>query len=205
MNTIENSWSHVILRACIISVTVILAGFIFYRFTIFIPRMWQFQFTVYSISAGIAYAFSKGSMRRHLLPALFVWYVILTGLIVKLTWRSLILNFLFLSVITLLIFVYNYVVTKPYSSKTILRIIFSGAITAIANGLITTLLGIFSFKFVLSHIFVWLSAIEQNLEMGAVIGLALGAGIEVAEYLNSKLNKFEISLLSEDEIVHKTS
>ncbi|GEM_PF-1396301 len=203
MNTTENSWRHIILRAFIVSGVGILVGFILYRSAVFIPRMWPFQFTVSSIPAGVAYALNKSSMRRHLLPALLIWYIILTGLIVKLTWRSVILNFAYVVVITLAVFVYNYVVTKPFSSKAILRIVFAGAIISIANGSITILSAIYLFKFILANSVVWLNALEHNAEIGAVIGLAIGAGIEIAEYLNNKLCEHEINLISKDKIVHK--
>ncbi len=205
MDTIENTWKHIILCAIVISGVGILVGFIFYRYSVFIPTMRPFQFAVSSISAGLAYAFSKSSIQRHLLPALFVWYVVLTGLLVKLTWWSLILNFAYVGGITSAIFVYNYAASKPYSNRIILRIIYAGAIIAIANGLILMFLGIFSVKVIFFHFSVWLSAIEYNVEIGAVIGLAIGLGIEIAEYLNGKMNEYETDLLGEDEIVHKTS
>jgi len=59
MNIIENPWKHVILRALVISGIGVLVGSIFYRSSVFIPTMRPFQFTVSSISAGIAYAFSE--------------------------------------------------------------------------------------------------------------------------------------------------
>ena len=205
MNIIENPWKHVILRALVISGIGVLVGSIFYRSSVFIPTMRPFQFTVSSISAGIAYAFLKSSMRRHLLPALFIWYVVLTGLLVKLTWWALILNLTYISGVACAILIYSYAITKPYSNRIILRIIYSGAIMSSINCLIMIALAVFSLNAIFSHFSVWLSSVKHNAELGAIIGLAFGLGIEIAEYLNGKLNQYEIALPGEDEIVHKTS
>jgi hypothetical protein len=205
MNTTANDWKHVILRVIVISGVGIIVGFIFYRYSVFIPTMRSFQFTESSITAGIAYAFLKSSTPRNLWASLFVWYVVLTGLLVEFNWWLPILNLAYISGITAAIFIYNRVMNKPFANRAILRIIFGGAITATANGFIIVALGLFSSKSVVSHFTVWLDAIKFNVEIGAVIGLAIGIGIEIAEYLNGKLTEYETELESEDEIVHKTS
>ena len=205
MTSIENTWKHIILRVIVVSGVGILVGLTLYRSSVFVPTRWAFQFTVSSISAGLAYAFLKSPLRRHLLPALFIWYVILTGLLLRLTWRSLILDLAYIGGVAFVILIYNYGTTKPYLNNVVLRIIYSGAIMTIVNCVIVICLALFSLNSVLSHVSVFLSSIKLNAEIGVIIGLAVGAGIEISEYIIGKLSEYEIVHPGENEVAHKTS
>jgi len=200
MNTIEESWKHIALRVLVISGVGILVGFIFYRGHVIIPTMRSFQFTESSITAGLAYAFWKSSTTRNVFAALFIWYVLATGLFVEFNWWLPILHLAYIGGITASIYLYN-IVVKRYARRAILRIIFAGAIIAVANGFILIVLSLFRFDAAISHLTTRLEWANRNMELGAIIGLAIGIGIEIAEYLNGKFIEHEHSI--EEEVVHK--
>jgi hypothetical protein len=56
-------------------------------------------------------------------------------------------------------------------------------ITAITNGLIVIVLGAFALRAVVNLPAAWLESALFNLEIGTLIGLAVGVGIEITEYL----------------------
>jgi len=200
----ENHWKHILLRAAIISGAGIITGYIIYGSSVFVPTMKAFQFTESGVTAGLAYAFFKSSMTRNLWTALFVWYVVLCGLLIEFNWWLLILNLTYIGGITGGILLYNRVVAKPYLNKLFLRIIFAGAIISIANSIIIVVLGIFSLWVVVAHFPVWSDAIWFNMKIGAIIGLAIGIGIELAEYFDGALVEYENNLVDEEESVQRT-
>jgi hypothetical protein len=198
MTTIGSDWKHLLLRAAVISGAGILVGYIFYGGLVFDPTMKASQFFISSITAGLAYAFLKSSKPRNLWAALLIYFIVFAGLRVEVSWWNTILNLVYISLITAAIFVYNYIVRKPFSKYVILRIIFASAITSIANGLIIVVLGAFNVQVIVNQFSHWFEAVEFNVMIGAMIGLAIGVGIELAEYFNSALVEYEERELTEN-------
>ncbi|MDE3056740.1 MAG: hypothetical protein KGJ59_02115 [Bacteroidota bacterium] len=198
MNTIESTWKHLLLRAAVVSGVGILVGYIFYRSSVFNPHMRAFQFTVSSITAGIAYAMLKSPVPRNLWAALFSWYIILTGLLITFNRWMLILNLVYIIGVTVAIFVYNNVAAKPFLKRAVLRVAFAGAIIATTNGLIIIVLSLVSVRTVIvSHFTTLLKWVNLNMQFGAIIGLAVGIGIELAEYLDKNVVAYENQLQEE--------
>ena len=205
MNTIENTWKRSILRALIVSVTGIIAGFILYKNAIFIPTMIPFQFLRSSITAGIVYAALKSQSPRNVWPMLLVWYALLTGQPALHNPWLFYLTFANVAGITFAIFTYNKIVTRPFAKRLVLRLIFAAAITALVNGLIVITLNLIQFAFYHVHFAIRLAIINLNAQFGAIIGISIGIGIEIAEYLIQKLNQSEEEARAEDLTEQKIS
>ena len=142
MNTSKDIWKHLILRVFVIAGVGILVGYIFYRDNVFTPTIRAFQFLGSSITAALVYAVLKSYSSRYLWPVLFVWYVILTGLIVEFNWWLPILNLAYIGGITAAIYAYNYITTRLFVNSAALRIVSSGTIISIVNGLIIIVLSL---------------------------------------------------------------
>jgi hypothetical protein len=186
MNSIPDSWKHVISRAMIVLGAGIVLGFVLYQFLVFIPTMKAFQFTMSSITIGIMYAALKGQSIRNGFAALFVWYVILTGLIEEFNSWLLILNLAYIGGMAGATFVHQRVVKTRLIHGAIQRVAVAGVIMAIANGLIVICLATFSWKVAISHAARIVETVYYNLQLGALIGLATGLGMELAEHLNGR-------------------
>jgi hypothetical protein len=177
---------HLLLRLLGITGFGILIGFISFHESIFTPTMRSLQFAIISVSSGLAYAFLKSPTRRNLFLALGVWYCILVVLIRNYNQVNPVQHFAFVGSIaaamTAAIVMYEYAITRPYVSSVVLRVIFAGAIISIVNGGIVVVLSYLRLSSVPSFSPAWYNAIRINIEGGAIIGLAVGAGIELSEY-----------------------
>lgn len=186
MTSTHNSSTHAILRAVVVSGSGLILGFILYRSLVFTPTMKAFQFTVNSVTIGVAYAGLKSSSTRNGFAALFVWYVLLTAVIGEFNSWLPILSLAYIVGMASATFVHQRAVKMRLLRGAIQRIVAAGAIIAIANALIVVFLALFSLKVAVSHASRMMETIYHNLQLGALIGLATGLGMELAEYLNRK-------------------
>jgi hypothetical protein len=183
MYSLETTWSRTFLRAAIVAGSVLLVGFVLFPSMVFVPTMRAWQFTESSITAGLAYAGFNSSSKRNALAALFVWYIILLLLMGPFHRWVLVLNLVYIGGIASAIYGYNFLVKKPVVHTAIQRILVAGGLVAIANGLIIIVLGLILFSWMISHLDETWMHIVANLQFGALIGLAMGVGIELAEYV----------------------
>jgi hypothetical protein len=194
----EHIWKHVLLRAFAIAGIGVVIGYVFYGDKVFIPTMRASQFMVSSITAGLSYALLKSSAQRNFWSVIFVWYVLLCGVFVEFNRWLIILNAVYIGGISGAILLYTYVVPLKYTNNFMVRIFFAGAIISVANGIIIVVLGFFSFGTIMSHFSVWWESVLFNLKIGSIIGLGVGAGIEIAEYFNGALVEYEEGLAEEE-------
>lgn len=180
----ENLWKHLLIRVVIISGIGILVGYVLYRKAVFMPSMVPFQFVESSITAGLAYAFLKKSTYRNMAAALCGWYFIALLTFADINPWLPILYGAYILGITAAILIDDYIITKLGATNPFVRIIFAGAIISVMNGVIIVALRLVSWQF--SH-FEWSF---KNMEYGAIIGLAVGIGIELAEYADRKMAEF---------------
>ena len=205
MDTTENTWKQTILRALIISGSGILVGFLLYGRAITISTLMPIQFTLSSITAGIVYAALKSQSPRSVWAMLFVWYALITGREAMHNSWLFILAFVYIAGITSAMFAYNYIVARPLANRLVLRPIFAAAITALVNGLIIIALALISYMVYGVHFKIRLDIVNSNVQFGAIIGIAIGIGIEIAEYLIKKLNEDEEEMIAEETTEQKTS
>ena len=205
MDTTENTWKQTILRALIVSTSGILVGFVFYGNAIFVTTLMPYQFIGSSITAGIVYAMLRSQSPQSVWAILFVWYALLTGREgIHNSWLF-ILYFTYIAGITAAIFAYNYIVARPFANRVALRPIFAAAITAVVNGLIIIALELISYMVYGVHLKFRLDIVNSNAQFGAIIGLAIGIGIEIAEYIIRKLSESGEEDMIEDFTQHKIS
>ncbi len=186
MQSTHSTWKNAMLRAMVVSGFGIALGFVLYQFSIFRPTMRVSQFTFSSITIGMTYAALKVSRQRDGLAALFVWNVVLTGLIEEFNSWLLVLNLAYIAGMAGVTFLHHYVVRRNVVAGAFQRIVLAGAMIAIGNALIAVFLAIISWKVSLSHLGSTMEHVFYNLQIGTLIGLAAGLGMEIAEYLNGK-------------------
>jgi len=174
---------HAVFRALVVSAACIVLGVIIFQNTVFIPTMRAFQFTLSGITAGISYAALKASSIRNGVVSLCVWYLVLTFLIEQYNSWLLVLNLVYLAGIAVAVYFYLYVMNVGLVRGAVQRIAAMAVITAITNGLIVIVLGAFALGAVVNRPAAWLESALFNLEIGTLIGLAVGVGIEITEYL----------------------
>lgn len=170
-----------ILRAAIVAGAGMIVGLIFYGVSVFVPTMKASQFLTSSITVGIAYAAVKGKNLRNGGAALFVWYVLLNSAMRILHYWLLLLSFAYIAGMAFAVWVRVFAVKSRYTRSPVVRIALTGAILSLANGVIVYFLAIFSQRSLLDHY--WMEGAYYNFQLGALIGLATGIGMELAEYV----------------------
>jgi hypothetical protein len=186
MKSYRRSLTQAIVRTAVVAGTGIAVGFLIFHQEIFIPTMVSFQFTISSITAGLSYAALRGKTPRNGLAALLIWYLVLMFLIEEFNSWLPILNLAYLLGIAGAIFVYEYVIRKLLVRGKAQRIAAAAVFTAIANGLIVVTLGLVTTN-AIYHPARILEVGYHNVQIGTLIGLAIGIGMEIAEYLLEKL------------------
>lgn len=172
-------------RALIVAGTAIALGLAIFQGGVFTPTMRAFQFAFSGITAGLFYAAIKEGNFRLGFVALFVWFLILTFIIEGGEDNSwlLALNCTYIVGIAGALYLHRRLVEASLVRGIAQPIAAMGVLIALANGLIVILLASFSLRQVLDHPMVVLEQSFRNLQIGTLLGLAIGIGIEIAEYV----------------------
>jgi hypothetical protein len=185
------STSHLfstICRALIIIAAGMGAGYLFYGSWIFVPTSPPSQFTLSSIAAGLFYGLAKSSSYRNALTAILIWYVISTFVDVHNGWLF-ILFLVYIAAISAAVYVYMILVRRPLFNGILQRVATMSLLIGIVNALAIPILS--AIQSLSGH--VRLSTVVDttisNFQLGTLIGLGVGVGIEIAEYL-LRLNSF---------------
>jgi glucan phosphoethanolaminetransferase (alkaline phosphatase superfamily) len=157
-------------------------GFCFYGSLIFVPTNPAFQFTLSSITAGLFYGLSKSLSYRIALVALLIWYVVSTLIDVH-NWFLFIIFLIYITGIAASVYVYMILIKRPLFNGIVRRLATISLLTGMFNALI--LLTISAFQATYGHIRLstHIGAAIDNFQLGILIGLGIGIGIEVVEYL----------------------
>lgn len=183
MNSISNTWKQAIWRAVIVSGFVIVIGFIIFHSSIFISTNPTFQFVVTGVTIGISYAAFKSGTPKYAILPLFVWYLFLVGKqALENTW-ILILSSSYILAIAGAIYLYLFIASKSFINGRIQRIVALTLVVGIINGLIIIFLGLFRIKEAIANPIWILTTMYSNLQIGTVIGIISGLGIELVEYV----------------------
>lgn len=185
---------HAIARAVVVSGLGVLLGFALYQLSAFTPTRKPFQFTLSSVTIGLAYAASKAHNTRNGVAALFVWYVLLTGFVREFNFWLPILNLAYIGGMTGATLVHQHFAKRGLVKGAVGRIVLAGVIVAVANGLIVWFLSLFYLKTAISHAAAIMETVFFNLQLGALIGVATGLGMEVAECLIAKYSDPRLGL-----------
>ena len=182
MPTSSNSVLNTIIRIVVVMVCGMGTGYLFYGTAIFVPSYTPAQFTMSSITAALFYGVSRSYSYRSATAAVFVWYVVSTLPSIH-NWWIFVLHLVYVAAIAGAVYFYQLLVRRPVLRGIFQRIatfsLLTGTMNAIAILFLATVTTLFS------H--VKLSTVYQigfeNFQLGTLIGLGIGAGIEIAEYL----------------------
>ena len=185
------SGNHVfraVYRACFVIAIGMTTGYLFYGPSIFVPARPPFQFTLSSISAGLFYGVSKSSSYRNALAVALVWYVISTLISVHNWWIFIVFLF-YIAGISAAVYVYMIIVRRPLLNGILQRLVTASLLIGTFNALLILLLSVLQLIFSHLRLSMVPSAVVDNFQLGALIGLGVGVGIEMAEY-SLKLKAF---------------
>jgi hypothetical protein len=158
-------------------------GLVFFRLNVFDMGMIASQFLTSGITAAITYAALKTPRWRDGFVALFIWYIVLTFLVVQYRIYLLILDFAYVAGIAAAVYLYYYFVRKEMVRGVLQRVAAAGVIVAVANAVIIVFLGMFNLHAVYASPGSYASAVFRNLQFGTLIGIGFGLGVEAAEYI----------------------
>jgi predicted RNA-binding Zn-ribbon protein involved in translation (DUF1610 family) len=172
-------------RALIVAGTAMAVGLAIFQGGVFTPTMRAFQFTFSGITAGLFYAAMKEGNRRLGFVALFVWYLVSTFLVEHREFSSwlLVLNLAYLVGIAGATYLHGRLVDASLVRGIAQRIAAMGVLIALANGFIVVILSSFSLRSAMNHPMIVLEQSFRNLQLGTLLGLAIGIGVEIAEYV----------------------
>ena len=193
MNVSRKGWLEAIVRAVVVAGTSTVAGYVLYPYGVFTPNMVAFQFISSGCTSGLAYASLRSPNARSGLASLVLWFVVLTWLIETFNPWLLALNTTYVVEIAGAVFCYEILTQKPLFKLAISRILLAGVLLTLANALIIVTLDLISVVIARGH-FAWFfriigKSLLINTHYGALIGLAVGCGIEIANLFVTRLNK----------------
>jgi hypothetical protein len=174
---------HTILRMLLAACTTVGFGLIFFRLNVFEMGLIASQFLISGITSATAYAALKTPRWRDGLAALFVWYVVLMFLAGGYNAYLLILYLAYVAGIAAAVCLYCYFVRKEIVRGVLQRVAAAGVIIAVANALIILFLGFFNTHAVAASPGSFASTVFRNLQIGTLIGIGFGLGVEIAEYI----------------------
>jgi hypothetical protein len=202
MESIQMYSKQIIVRILIVAGTGMVIGFLLFRAAIFIPTMTTFQFTISSVTVGLFYSILKSSTLRNGLVALLIWYFVNSAFFDPHNRWMLVLNLVYIGGIAGACYLSMFTIKKGYVHSMVMRIATLTVFIAIVNGLIVFFLSLFSWHRAIAHQDKLFQIALSNLELGAMIGLGLGIGIEIAEYV---INKYFTDEANSDETVTNAS
>ncbi|HUI11376.1 MAG TPA: hypothetical protein VL221_13680 [Bacteroidota bacterium] len=163
------------------------SGFLYFRDNVLNLRMVASQFLTSGVTAGITYAALHLPRFRDGVVALLIWFIVLTFLVERPGLQVGILNFAYIAGVAGAVCVYVSFVRRGVVRGPLQRVAASGVVTAIANALITVLLGLTSRIVVFASVGFFASTVFRNLQYGTLVGIGIGVGAELAELLIGKL------------------
>ena len=180
---------HLIFRILVVAASGIVAGYCFRGSLIFVPTTVSFQFTYSTITVALFYGFSKSLSFRDALVAVLVWYVLSTLLDVK-NGSTMVMYLVYVAGISTAVHIYLRIISRPLFRGVLQRIASFSLLLAALNAAIIVVLKVL-------WAIIWNLTFQRtfqllldNFQLGALIGLGLGAGIQLAEYVLS-LHSFQ--------------
>jgi uncharacterized membrane protein len=188
MKNIE-TLKQAIIRCFTISGLIIAIAFLIYRAEVFTPTMWPFQFFVSGITIGIAFTTFRDKNYRGGLALLLLWYLVLTIPTSQGNSWIFILEGVYTVIISAAVYLYIHIAGKSFIKNEISRIITSTLIIGIFNSLIILVLSLYTLQSLFRHFPNIVDIMFLNLKIGGMLGLFMGVGIELADYLIGTLYK----------------
>lgn len=187
-NASMEAWKRSAIRVVLAAGAGVLAGVLLHGSSVFIPTIVASQFMTGSLTGGLFYAALKETTLRNSIAALFVWYVLLTSLVGYLAggaynWWPYVLNAAYMVSLAAGVYLYLYGVRRGILRGIAQRVAALGVLTAIMNAVTILFLSLFSIWWTIRHPGEAAHFALRNLQIGTLMGLAIGLGIELAEYV----------------------
>jgi hypothetical protein len=162
---------------------IIAIAYFIYQDSVFTPTHSPFQFLISGITIGISYTSFRNQNYREGLALLLLWYfIIIVSISERHTWLF-ILEGTYICIIAAAVYAYLNIIRKPFIKDEIFRIVTSTVIIGIANCLIIVVLNLYSLPSIFINFPNILDIMLLNLKIGVILGLLMGIGIELANYL----------------------
>ena len=181
MSSSRNHVFRSVYRTLVVVVTGMMTGLLFYGSLIFVPTKSPFQFTLSGITAGLFYGVSKSMSYRSALAAALIWCVVSTLLDVH-NWWLFVVSLVYITGIATSVFVYMMLVKRPLFNGILQRVATISLLTGIFNALVILLLYAIQYTFIYARLSTVASFALENFQLGTLVGLGIGIGIEIAEY-----------------------
>lgn len=189
MNSHALIFKQSVVRLLIVAGAGIATGYTFFQSAVFNPNARASQFLTSSITSALWYSALKASRLREGLAALFVWYILLSVVLVRPDSWLLLLRLVYVLGLAAAVAVYIYAVKNDLVRGVTQRVAAMGVITALVNGLIIVVLALFSGPLLFHYPVSIVAAAFENVQLGTLLGIGLGAGMELAEYLVGRIGR----------------
>jgi hypothetical protein len=187
----KGAFTRAAVRALIVAAATIIVGLLLFRERVFVPTSRDFQFVVCGVTGALFYAALRASSIRNGFAALFVWYLFLTLLVGRPTLWNFTLDLVYVLAVAAAVYLSFRLNRSSVLRTTLQRVAGMAVFMAIANALAVLALSLIHFQTLLAHPLTVLEYSLLNLELGTVIGLGLGSGMESAEWALRKLKRHE--------------
>ncbi len=191
MKNIE-TFKYAIIRFVIISGLIIALAYWIYQIAVFTPTMWPFQYFISGVTIGLSYVTFYKKNYREGLVLLLLWYIVLVSIISKGNSWVFILEGTYICTIAFAVYLYIIIIGKPFIKNEISRIIVSTIILGLCNSFIIVILNLYSIQSIFAHFPDMFDAMFLNLKIGAILGLYMGIGIELSNYIIDVVYKEKI-------------
>ena len=158
-------------------------GCLFFRAEVFASNALASQFLSSSITAALAYAGLKEGRPRETLAALCLWYVVFSFVISHVDSWVLIVRLVYVLGVAVGVSLYLSAVKKSFLRGMTQRLAAMGIIIALINCLIIFILSLFTARLLFHYPLSIVAVAFQNLQIGTLLGIAVGAGMELAEFI----------------------
>ncbi|HUI64997.1 MAG TPA: hypothetical protein VL126_09140 [Bacteroidota bacterium] len=158
-------------------------GCLFFRTGVFAANTLASQFLTSSVTAALAYAGLRSGRPRETLAALCLWYVVLSVVISHVDSWVLIVRLVYVLGVAAGVSLYLSAVKKNFLRGITQRLAAMGIIIALINCLIIFILSLFTARLLFQYPVSIVAVAFQNLQVGTLLGIALGAGMELAEFI----------------------
>jgi hypothetical protein len=184
MSTLQGHLKPLLVRLLVITTSGLLVGYLFRGSSIFNPSTVAFQFTFNSITAALFYSTMKSSSTRNALVVALVWYLLSTLTYPK-NVHMIVMYLVYVAAILAAVFFYIHLIRRTMFQGIVQRIVAFSLLTATLNGIVVIVLEIIWTIFTGAHFQRTSAIVFENFQLGALIGLGVGVGIQIAEYMLS--------------------
>jgi len=184
MPTLQGHLKPLLVRLLVITTSGLLVGYLFRGSSIFDPSTVAFQFTFNSITAALFYSTMKSSSTRNAIVVALVWYLLNTLTYPK-NVHMIVMYLVYVAAILVAVMIYIRIIQRTMFQGIVQRIVAFSLLTGLLNGIVVIVLEIIWTVFAGVHFQRTSAIVVENFQLGALIGLGVGVGIQLAEKMLS--------------------